>query len=72
MKASIMFWIMHIPMASHEDNFQIYGLCFVMMQVEAAGFSCHIPAMREGTQSQGSAMAKGDEDIHQRKYVGYS
>lgn len=44
----------------------------VMMQVEAAGFSCHVPAMREGTQSQGSALPKGHEGIHQKKQVGYS
>lgn len=43
-----------------------------MMQVEAAGFSCHVPAMREGTQSQGSALPKGHEGIHQKKQVGYS
>lgn len=72
MKASMRFWIMHILMASFGDNFQMYGLHFVMMQIEAARFSCHVPAVREGTQSQGSALAKGDEDIHQKKQVGYS
>lgn len=61
------FWIMHTLMASHEDNFQIYGLHFVMMQVGIAGFSCHVPAIREGTQSQECALAKGDEDLHQKK-----
>lgn len=63
---------MHIPMASHEGNFQIYGLHFVMKQAEAAGFSCHIPAMREGTKIQVSVLAKGDENIHQKKQVGCS
>lgn len=72
MKTSMRFWIIHIPMASHEHIFQICCLHFVMMQVEVAGFSCHVPAMREGTQSQESALAKEDEDIRQKKQADYS